>query len=212
MYTRRRVATGALAALTLGGGCLDFVTGEEALTFEAEPARTDEETASDAGYELEEEESQTVEREFSAAGQTRTVEATNEIATYEKTMRIPVVGEAKLGVFAVISSPAVEVAGKTFNPIGDYDHDELVEMLTSNYEGLSDPEKVDERSATVLGSDETVSKYEATATFEGQEVDVFVHVAKARDDDFVVPLGVYPRDADEEENVVSMMEAIEHPA
>ncbi|WP_101297231.1 DUF6517 family protein [Halegenticoccus soli] len=212
MYTRRRVAAGALAALALGGGCLGFVTGREPLTFAAEPAKTAQSVASDAGYELTDAKSQTIEREFSAAGQSRRVEVTNEIATYEKRLSLPILGGAKLGVFAVIASPPVEVLGQTFNPIDDYDNDRLVNLLASNYEGISDPREVGSRSITVLGDEMTMTKYEAKATFKGRQIDVYVHVAKARDGDFVVPMAVYPRRFDEEANVVAMAEAIEHPA
>lgn len=214
MRTRRHLAVAALALLVLSSGCIGVLTGSEALTFEADAATTDESVASDAGYENNGTKSQTVEREFTVAGQTRTVEAVNKVTTYEKTVEIPLVGSADLGVFSVISSPAVEIAGKTFNPIGDYSNDRLVRFIAGSYGGLDDVERVSERRLSVLGTETAVTKYSATATFQEQEIDVFVHVTKIRDgDDFVVAIGVYPQElSDEESNVVSMLRAVEHPA
>lgn len=213
MLTKRHLAGIALALLVVSSGCIGFLTGSEELTFEADPAATSESAASSAGYELNGTREQTVEREFTVAGQTRTVEAVNQITTYEKTIDVPVLGEAKLGVFTVVSSPAVEIAGKTFNPLGDYSNDQLVQLVASRYEGLSDVEQVSQRQVTALGTETTVTKYSATATFQGQEVDVFVHVTKLRDgEDYIVALGVYPQRIDDAEAILSMTRALEHPA
>jgi hypothetical protein len=154
-----------------------------------------------------------VEREFSAAGGTRTVEAANKVTTYEETIDIPLLGSAKLGIFTVVSSPAVEIGGETFNPIGDYSNDRLVRFIASSYDGLDGVERVSQRQITVLGTETTVTKYSATAPFQGEDVDVLVHVTKVRDGEDFVAFGIYPQRLDgEEENVISMTRAAEHPA
>lgn len=198
----RRSLLAAVPALALTSGCLDAL-GEDGLTFEAAPAET---TPAD-GYEFAGVEEQTVTRTY--AGQD--VEAVNKVTTYEKTLSIPLLGEANLGVFALLSTPAIEIAGKTFNPVADYSNDRLVELLTDNYEGIDDPRRVGGRTVTVLGSETDVTEYEATAEFDGQDVDVTIHLTKVRDgEDFVVPMGIYPRRTDEEDNVLSMMRATDH--
>jgi len=214
MRRKRLVAVLMLSVLVVSSGCIGFLTGSEALTFEADPAATAESAASSAGYESNGTRTQVVEREFSAAGQTRTVEAASKVTTYEKTIDIPLLGSAKLGVCTVVSSPAVEIAGETFNPIGDYSNDRLVRFIASSYDGLDGVEQVSQRQITVLGTETTVTKYSATAPFQGEDVDVFVHVTKVRDgEDFVVALGIYPQRLDgEEENIISMTRAAEHPA
>jgi hypothetical protein len=214
MLTKRFVASVSLAILVLTSGCIGFLAGNEELSFEADAAATDESAASSAGYELNGTRSQTIERDFTVAGETRTVEAVNKITTYEKTLEIPLLGEAKLGVFTVVSSPAVEVAGETFNPIGDYSNDQLVRLVAGKYGGLSGVERVSERQVTTLGTETTVTKYSATATFQGQQdVDVFVHVTKVRDgEDYIVALGIYPQRIDDAEAIISMIRALEHPA
>lgn len=202
-----------LALLLATSGCLGFVTGQEPLRLEAEAATVDDAAAEQAGYEFNGTRSMTVNRTVEAAGQSREVQATNEISTYEKAVKIPVVGTAKLGVFSLISTPAAEIAGRTLNPIGDYDNDRLVRMVESRYDGLSNVQRVSSRSITVLGSDTEVTKYSAKASIAGQRVDVFVHVTKVRrGDDFVVALGVYPqRLSGEEGRILDLMRAADHP-
>lgn len=212
MLSRQRIAGIVLALLVLSSGCIGFITGSEAQTFEADWAKTDDSVASDAGYDLNATNTQTVEREFSAGGQSRTVEVINRIATYEKEMSVGPLGQ-KVGVFAVVSSPAVEIGPKTFNPLADYSNEKLVQLLASNYESIDDVRKVDARNVTVLGTETEMTKFAAKAKFAGTNLDVYIHVTKVRDgDDFVVPVGIYPQQKDgEAENVVAMMEAIDHP-
>ena len=80
--------------------------------------------------------------------------------------------------------------------------------------GLCYIQRVSERNVTIQGTETAVTKFSATATIEGQEVDVFINVTKYRSgDDFVVAVGVYPQqlEGQEESNVLSMMRAIDHP-
>jgi hypothetical protein len=208
MTTRRSVLAGVPGVLALTSGCAGVLDGSDALTFEAATARTEASVASEANYELDGVENLTIEREF--AGQTAT--AINRVATYEKSLSIPLVGSARLGVFAAIATPAIEIAGETFNPVGDYDNDQLVQLLQSNYEGISNAQEVSSQTVAVLGTDTSVTKFRATADFNGQDVDVNIHVTKVRNGaDFVACFGVYPRRLDEQENVLSMMRAMQHP-
>jgi hypothetical protein len=210
---RRALATVSVALLLVTSGCIGFLTGEEALTFSAEPAAVDEAAAQEAGYELNDTRTLEVNRTFEVAGEERRVVASNELASYEKTMDLGPLGEMPLGVFTVVSTPAVEIAGQTLNPIGSYSNARLVEFVQQRYSGLNDVETVSSRNITVQGTETRVTKFAGTATIQGQEVDVFVHVTKYRDgDDFILALGVYPQQiSGEEENVLSMMRAIEHP-
>ncbi|SEO87753.1 hypothetical protein SAMN04487948_106119 [Halogranum amylolyticum] len=207
MTTRRRVLAAVPGVLALTSGCTELLG--EAKTFEAKPVETEASVASDAGYEFNGVEDRTVEREFAS----QTVRVVNKVATYEKSLSIPLVGSARLGVFAAISTPAIELAGKTFNPVGDYDNDRLVGMLQSNYEGISDVREDSSQTVAVLGTDTTVTKYIGKAAFSGQQIDVDIHVSKVRDGaDFVVCFGVSPTQLNEQENVLSMMSAAIHPA
>ena len=213
MY-RRRFGAAALAVLLGTSGCLGFVTGEEALVFESDPATTAESIASDAGYETKGPRERVVNRSFDVAGQSRTVRVVNHVTTYEKRLDLPVVRDVRLGMFSVVSSPSVEIAGREFNPLGDYSKQRLVRMAGSTYGGFNGIERVSSRTITVLGEETTVTKYAASTRVNGRSIEVFVHVTRVRHgDDYVVALGVYPRRfSGEEANVLEMMRAIEHPA
>ncbi|KAB1196130.1 MULTISPECIES: DUF6517 family protein [Haloferax] len=214
MVSKRVFAALALTALVLTSGCLGVLTGEESLRFESEPATTDATVASNAGYETNGTQTFEVNRTFNVAGQEPRVVASNHITTYEKKIDLGFF-EAKLGVFSVISTPAVDVAGETLNPIGDYSNDQLVGLVESQYRGLTDVERVSSRNVQVLGEPANVTKYSAKATFANdRQVDVYVHVTKVRhDEDFIVAIGVYPQQlGGEEDNVLEMMRSIEHPS
>jgi hypothetical protein len=211
----RPLALTTLALLLLTSGCLGVITGDESLRFEAQPAAVDDTAAANAGYSLTEAKTATVNRTFEVAGQTRTVTVDNRVATYEKALDFGPLGTARLGTFAVVTTPAVEIAGETLNPLGDYDNDQLVGLLASNYTGLQDVDRVSSRQVTALGTETQVTKYAATApTAFDQQIDVFVHVTSVRHEgDFVIAMGVYPQVLDgEEDRILELVRALEHPA
>lgn len=201
--------TVAVVASTAGCG---FITGDEALSFSADPAPVADSSVSEAGYEEVREESQTVSREFTVAGQTRQVNVTNQLAQYDRSVELPGVGQQRAAVFVTFASPEVKVAGQTFNPLNDLSNRELLSRFGSEYEGLSVGDRVENRTHTVLGEETGVEKYEGSAQLSGSEVDVYVHVTTVKHDgDFVVALGIYPQQiTGEEERVFTMLDGIEH--
>lgn len=211
---QRSWTTLALLMLVCTSGCLGALTGGGPITLEAEPAAVAPAAAESTGYEDNGTRTFTVNRTLEAAGQEQQISVENKVTTYEKALDLGPLGEAKLGVFALITTPAVEIAGQTLNPVGDYDNDRLVGLVESQYRGLSDVQQVSNRQVTVLGSETTVTKYSAKATALGQQVDVFVHVTKVRHEaDFVIAVGVYPQVlSGEEDAVFRLLRATEHPA
>lgn len=216
MHTRRQLI-GALAGtgVIATSGCLGILTGEEAYEESASPVRASDSASEETGYELESVEAQEIEETREIAGQERTVVAKNWIATYQKTLDHPILGETETGVFAAVSTPAFEIAGQTMSPVNDYSNRELVDLLASQYEQLEVNEEVATNSRSTLGSSVEISKFDATATFNGQEIDIYVHAGSLRDgDDFVIPVGIYPqqREDAEEPNIVTLIESLNHPA
>lgn len=212
--TRRTVAVVAVATLLIGSGCLGLLSGDQ--SFEATPATTDNATADEYGYEFQGTQKQEVTRQFSAAGETRNVTAVNYITTYERTLPLGTT-DAKAGVFALISTPQVEVLGETFNPVGDMSNAELVDLVQDNYESLSvDNGTETTREAELLGQTTDVSRFEGAASIAGQDVDVYVHVTRVRHEgDFVVAVAIYPQDlpsalGDQETAVFEMLTAAQH--
>ncbi|WP_125920015.1 DUF6517 family protein [Haloparvum sedimenti] len=216
MHSRRRVlgVVGSSSVLALSG-CLDFVTGEGAYQVSAEPAVVSSSTADGTDYELQEVAERVIEEQFEVAGQERSVEATNYVATYEKTVEFGPIGEAAVAVFAVLSTPAVEIAGQTLNPVAEYDNERLVQLLASNYESLEVRGEAETLTYTPFDTEYEATKFDAVAQFEGQEIEVFVQVGSVRhEEDFLVPIAVYPQDrAEDEEPVVADLTGnLDHPA
>lgn len=208
---RPRVAL-VFAVVLLSGGCLGAIAGDG--TFEAQPAVVDESVAENDGYRTNGTRTIAINKSVGVAGVSRTVSVENRITTYEKSLDFGPLGEAKLGTFAVISTPAVEIAGRELNPVGNYDNDQLIGLVKGRYGGLSGGNAVGSRQVTVLGERTEVTKYDAKATVGGQKIDVYVHVTKLRHgDDYVLAIGVYPQLLDgEEDAILRMLRAIEHPA
>ncbi|MFB6108655.1 MAG: DUF6517 family protein [Haloplanus sp.] len=211
MTARRSVALVAVAMLTLTAGC-GFLTGGQALTFDASPATVSDAAASNAGYQETNVSEQVVTRNFTVANQTRQVEVTNQLAQYERQVDLGPLGSRRAAVFVAFASPQVDVAGQTFNPISDMSEREVLEQFESEYDGIEVGQQVDNRSVTVLGQSVAVEKFEGTASLAGTQVDVYVHAAKLEDDgDYVVAVAIYPQRLDgEEQNVVTLLEGLQH--
>lgn len=176
-------------------------------TFEADVATT---STGETGYEEQDQRENTITREF--AGQE--VEVTNKTVEYHKEVEVPLVGSAKLGVFTAFTTPEVGVAGQEFNPIDEWSTEEIVRQLQSRYESMSDVQKESEGSHEILGNSRTVSRFSATMTYEGNEIPVVILIAKFNHgSDFVVPMGVFPQEKEEQEgeNVRTLMSNTSHP-
>ncbi|NUE02724.1 hypothetical protein HUB97_09525 [Halorubraceae archaeon YAN] len=213
MVSRRQLLGMSIGGVTLLSGCADFVTGSGPLSVEASPATVPSNTLADTGYEVDREEAQTLREEFAAAGQTREVEATNQLAIYYKQFEVPDVGETETGVFAAVATPAVEIAGQEFNPVAELDHRELIEMFTEQYGEVSNLEQRGTETYTILGESVTASLFTAEAVMEGQSVDIRGQIAVMRNaDDFIISAAVSPERIHEqaESSTPQLFESIEH--
>lgn len=209
MNRQTTVAVG-LALLIATTGCLGVLDGP--VEFSASEATASESALAETDYEEVTVESSEVQREFSAAGQSKNVSVTNQVAMYERTVSLAGLGEQRAAVFSTFASPEVSVVGQSFNPIDDYSNKELANLAQEQYDGLQIGDEVGARELTVLNESADVSKFEGTATLSGQEVDVFVHVTKVKHDgDFVVGVAIHPQQLDgEQERVDTLLEGIEH--
>lgn len=205
----------ALAGLLVTSGCIGFLTGEEALFFQSDPVAVSGEAQGETGYEEYRRDSSNQTKTFSGAGQTRNVTVENHVAEYAKSVSLPVFGDQQVARFSVLATPKVTFAGQgPFNPVADMNNTELALLMQRQYASLDNVQRESEQSKTVLGEETTVTKFRADATMVGgQSTEVFFHLTKVEDgDDYVVLLGIYPTQVDEEENVFRMMAGAEHPA
>jgi hypothetical protein len=205
---RRTLLSLAIVAMVTLSGCA-LLTGET-LEFEASPATVSDSAQEDARYDEVSVESDTASRTFSVAGQEREVRLTNWVASYERDLEVTTTPAP--GTVAVFATPEVSVAGQTLNPIGTMSEQELLELVVQQYEGLSDPTEQSTRTITVLGEETTVTTYAATVTYQGQEVDVLLHLTRVKHEgDFIVGVGVHPAlmSADQA-GIDTMLRGIEH--
>lgn len=215
MNRRQFVATAAVGCVGVSAGCLSGLI-DDATTFSASPAVVDESAADEAGYEYRGTE-ETV-RSETVAGEE--IEATNYISEYTRTIETPLGalgGDVDAGVFAVITTPQVSVAGEDFNPVGDMTSEEIVQLIQDQYDELEIENDIGGRTVDTLDSTISLDSYEGEATFQGQQgVDVFLDIATPDygGDHFVI-VGVYPDDGDlpiesERDRVDVMIRGLEH--
>lgn len=209
--TRRRF--GALVAGTVAatGGCMDAATGEGPLTFEASEVRASETAVEDTGYEHRITETVPFTKEFEVGGVSREVRADTVVSKYDKAIDMGPLGSKRTALFVVASTPKAEVAGRPFNPIEDMDNRELAEEFQSQYDEMTIREEIGTEVISVFDEDVDLSTFEAETAFEGQPIDIRLHIGVAEtDDDLVVLLGGYPRRLpDEKANVVTLAESVE---
>jgi hypothetical protein len=201
-----------LALLVVSSGCLGALVGDEPLSFAASKATVDDAALANTGYEHQETRKLELNRTFEVGGESRQVEVTNWAAVYTKSIEIDGVGEQQAATVAVLSTPEVNVLGRTINPVGEMDNDELVERVISEQGNVRNIEEVGSTTVTILGEETEVTKFSATITVDGQEVDGYVHLGKVtHDGDIVLVAGMYPRQlSGEEETVLELMGAVEH--
>lgn len=206
------------AALALGGigatsGCLGVITGSEPAEFSANLASVPDSTLESTGFEEYRVEPLEITREFEAAGQTREVVVTNQLAQYDKAAEV--FGERlRASLFVALSTPAVEIAGRTFNPVGDLSTRELAQRMLTRYDDVQNLSQEGEDTVSVLGTDTTVGLFTADATVaQNVTTEVTLHVAEAvrSGPDFVVAVGAYPSMlSDQGDDVRTMLRAVDH--
>lgn len=224
MLTRREAlgATG-VAIASSSAGCLDAIPfiGDEPVAFEATAASVPEATLQETGYEEQAIEEVVIERTFEAGGQSQDVVVTNWQAEYDKSVDLGGLGltgdqEHRAAIFTALTTPRVNVLGRTFNPVADMDAEELAAMIQDRYEGIDDLQQVGEETATVSGQSTTVGEFETEAELvaAGATVDLTLHIAEAVEsgDDLIVAVGGYPQAlrSQELQHVFALMDAVVH--
>ena len=212
MGNHRLLASLAVVLLVTTGGCLGVLLGDGALAFDADPVEVADDARSEAGYETVAVESSTVNRSFAVAGETREVSVTNHVASYRRPVDLEPLGSEPFARVSVLATPAVEVGGRTFNPVGELSDRELALRLQSQYDSFENVSFAGNRTVEILGKGRSVSRFEATTTVAGTSLDVDLHVTKFRHgEDFVVAIGVHPARLDgEAARVGTMFGGIEH--
>lgn len=215
MYQRRQIlASGAAGLLLLSSGCTKLVLNERA-EYTASQATASDASLEETGYKHADTREQTIEESFEVGGVSRTVVASNWITTYEKSLEVQ--GQQQEAArLAVVTTPAIKVLGRTFNPVDEMSHEELLDrfkdQMSGKYEGLDDIEHVESRDEVILGEEVEVSTFRTTATLQGEDVELYIHVTTVtHEGDLVVAVGAHPAAfAQERANSYELMRSIEH--
>lgn len=208
---RQTLAAVAVAGLMTTAGC-GFLLGTESLSFTASEATVSGASLEDTGYEETNVTERNVTREPTVAGQTREVVVTNWLAQYERQVGLERFGEQRAAVFVAFSSPQIEVAGQTLNPLSELSEKDILTRFETGYEGISVGNQTGSQNVSVLGTDRSVKQFEGTATLAGQEVDVVIHAGKFKHgSDYIGVVAIYPERAiGEEDDVVTLLNGLEH--
>lgn len=214
MTTRRTLPVVAFAVLLLTAGCVGFLTGESALTFDASPVEVVDDAHAEAGYEEVRVETTGNNRSFTVAGETRTVSLTNRVAGYRRTAETGPSGNRSYAQFTVFATPQVDVAGRTVNPLAGVSDRELIDRLRSGYGSLEDVRATGNRTVEVLGEERPVSRFAATTTRAGTEMSLVLHVTTfTHGEDVLVAVAIHPAHLDgERTRVETMLRGIDHEA
>ncbi len=206
----RAVVVLAVAGMVALSGCA-VLTGET-LEFEASQATVSDAALDQAAYEEIAVEPKAVNRSFEVAGQEREVRLTNWVASYQRDLAVTT--SPAPGTVTVLSTPEINIAGQTLNPIGTMSDRELVDTLLQNYEGISDVSQEGARQITVLGEQTEVTTFTAMMDYQGQEVEMTIHLTTVKHEgDVVVGVAVHPSViGTEQAGVDTMLTGIEHAA
>lgn len=215
MTSRRTVlGLGATASVGLLAGCLDFVTGDEPLEFEAERAAPSDQALEETGFEVEKIEEEEIE-EVVDVGVEREFRATFWVSAYSHELEIG--GQETQGAaFTAVSIPGMEVLGSQQNPIADMDNEELLDEFRDEFPSdqgeISDVSHRSSHEYEVLGADRDVDVFDAVAERSGQQYDVLIEMTNfEHEDDILVLVGVYPEDAADDPPIGDLMRSTEHP-
>jgi len=207
----RRTVLGSVGAVGIASlsGCLGLAGLDQ---HESTPAGVDPAALEETGYDQTAVEAIRIDEDVDLMLYTETVSVTNYLTEHEKAVDLGPLGEQRAAVFMVLTTPQVSVAGQEFNPVEDMSSDELVELVADNYDDISNLSHEGEGTLDVLEQATTQAQYRADATFEGQDLEVYLHITEAvqTDDDHLVAIGVYPveTEIEERENVEQLFEHI----
>lgn len=190
---RRTLLAGTAAAGIAGlsgclGGALNTLT-----SLESTPASVDASALESTGYGLVGIEEIVTEEDVPL--QSEPIVVTSHLTEYEKSIGLEGFSEQATALFSILSTPKIEIAGRTFNPVADMSSEELVELIADNYDEIDDLEQERDDSVTVLEQSVTKTQFVAEASLNGMPIDLNIHVSEAvdRGDDLLVIIGVYPQ-------------------
>lgn len=207
---RRLFLAGAGAfGLASLSGCLGLAGLDD---HEATPGGVEADTRESSDYQQVGIDDITIEESVGVGPVEESIRVVNYLTEHEKSIDMGPLGEQRGAVFMVLTTPRIGIPNYQFNPVEDMSTRELVDLVENNYDEMDDIEHQEDYSMTILDQETTASRFTASAQFDGEDVEVYLHVSEAveTDDDLLVTIGVYPQQvsAQERENIDSLMEGV----
>lgn len=211
----RRRALAVLGTIGIGGvaGCL----GEDGIQGVAKPAVIPDAAAH--GYDEDGPEEIKFDETIEVGGIEQDVNIRTYSAAYASSD-----DESMLFLF---STPDISVAGFSVNPLARLSGADLIARVideglgaADTDGGIRDIESEDEREVTVLGDERAVQVFSAVFEAEGAEqagedgeIPIKLYVLSVtHQEDVILSVGFHPETVDASDNILSLMEHIEHPA
>ncbi|MGM0591700.1 MAG: DUF6517 family protein [Halobacteriota archaeon] len=213
--------TVALAAMVVLSGC---VGGAGGLSFTASPATIPESATTDSGFVHANTTDVTVTQPVGVAGISQNVTLRSWVSMYatadpDATEADP---DGDVAALMVVSTPDAAVAGQSVNPLSQLSNADLVSWVLSQVNGLlgensnaqfEDLEVVGTTDREILGSSTEVATFQGTVAADGESTPVRLHVATvSHGDDFVMAVGFHPASMDAGQDIIDLMDDIEHDA
>jgi hypothetical protein len=198
---QRWLASLALVGILLSAGCTGVLSGGD-LEFSAGETVVDNETATEAGYELVETDTQTLNESVEVQdGNTVNITAEGHVSIYQKAGDDGLPAGTTGVMLNVITTPDMSVAGQSLNPLLQLDGADLLgRVLARDTSGFK---RTDNYTVETLGTETNVSVFVPDP--EGspnEEPAAYIHllqVSPADSNDAVVAFGTYPASAADEE-------------
>lgn len=205
---KRTLVVVSMSFFLASAGCSGLLGSSESLSFSAEPATIDSASVADAGFELANDEEIVVHRDLEAGGNETNVTITNRVHVYNKEVR-----SANVSFVLVLSTPKIEIGGQPMNPMGTMDTESLLDRAVDHRADVRGVEHDGSWTAPILGENRTVERFHAVARIDDRDVNVTLHLTRIpHGDDYVIAVGVYPREYDGKSDVRMLFEGIEHSA
>lgn len=195
--TRRELLAGVGTGVTVAlAGCGGRLT-DEGVAFGAAAATLPGSVQSETGYTHHRTVPSTVTRRFQRFGITRDVDVTNVVSEYDRAIELGLLGQRlQAAVFATLSTPKVEILGRTFNPVAEMSTADIAELVQERYDQIENLEADAELEMPVAGQETTVTRFTADARLveTGLALQVYLSVSEAVSvgGDLLVTLAVHP--------------------
>jgi len=206
---RGRSAAALLVVVVLTAGCMGVILGEDDLEFESGETVIENETVASSGYELQHEETQTLNETVSVAeGNETRIIVRNHMARYGPESDLPSgIGPIQVGL---ITTPDASVAGQSVNPLLRMDsYERAFRFLPETDE--SGFERYGNYTVEPFDGPATVTVF-ATESEADEDPEAFVHVMQVprENGDAVLAYAMHPAGEAEAEAIPGLFSALEY--